>query len=243
MIVLWISLLFHQAYTLVPVKTVQLGEPANLTCVLPKGLSSRKVYWYKQSLGGALKLIVTLYKNAAPEYGPEFSSLRFHLHNDNSFSNLTILTTAQEDEGIYHCGILEWINPQWNGTYLLVKGNSQRTSNYTVVQWPTAFGPARPGDTATFNCSVLSDSDNLCPGYFNVLWFRAGSDKSHPNMVSTDRNRHNDCESRFDSQNRCVYRFSKNVSSSDAGTYYCAVAACGEMLFGNGTTLEVGMIL
>ncbi|KAM9400651.1 uncharacterized protein ACWYII_030497 [Salvelinus alpinus] len=30
-----------------------------------------------------------------------------------------------------------------------------------------------------------------------------------------------------------------NLSLSDAGTYYCAVASCGEMLLGNGTKLEM----
>ncbi|KAF3838700.1 hypothetical protein F7725_010468 [Dissostichus mawsoni] len=34
-------------------------------------------------------------------------------------------------------------------------------------------------------------------------------------------------------------QLSKNVSSSDAGTYYCAVATCGEILFGHGTKLDI----
>ncbi|KAJ8337701.1 hypothetical protein SKAU_G00366670 [Synaphobranchus kaupii] len=38
----------------------------------------------------------------------------------------------------------------------------------------------------------------------------------------------------------CVYNFPKrNLSLSDAGTYYCAVATCGEILFGNGTKLDI----
>ncbi|KAJ8337707.1 hypothetical protein SKAU_G00366730 [Synaphobranchus kaupii] len=37
----------------------------------------------------------------------------------------------------------------------------------------------------------------------------------------------------------CVYNFPKrNLSLSDAGTYYCAVATCGEILFGNRTKLD-----
>ncbi|CAB1351071.1 unnamed protein product [Coregonus sp. 'balchen'] len=31
----------------------------------------------------------------------------------------------------------------------------------------------------------------------------------------------------------------RNLSLSDAGTYYCAVASCGEILFGNGTKLDI----
>ncbi|TWW53918.1 hypothetical protein D4764_0197170 [Takifugu flavidus] len=38
--------------------------------------------------------------------------------------------------------------------------------------------------------------------------------------------------------NTCFYSFSmKNLNTSQTGTYYCAVAACGHILFGNGTTL------
>uniref|UniRef100_A0A3P8NIX8 Immunoglobulin domain-containing protein n=1 Tax=Astatotilapia calliptera TaxID=8154 RepID=A0A3P8NIX8_ASTCA len=121
MIVLWMTLksFFHfyifflLSDSLVPVKTVQLGEPVTLTC-----LSSKAIYWYKQNIGETLKLILALYKNTPPEYGPEFSNSRFNVNNDKNFSNLMILKTIQEDEGIYHCGITEWINAEWSGTYL-----------------------------------------------------------------------------------------------------------------------------
>ncbi|XP_023837611.1 T-cell surface glycoprotein CD8 beta chain-like [Salvelinus sp. IW2-2015] len=38
----------------------------------------------------------------------------------------------------------------------------------------------------------------------------------------------------------CVFKLPKmNLSLSDAGTYYCAVVLCGEILFGNGTKLDI----
>uniref|UniRef100_A0A668SBS2 Ig-like domain-containing protein n=1 Tax=Oreochromis aureus TaxID=47969 RepID=A0A668SBS2_OREAU len=102
---------------------------------------------------------------------------------------------------------------------------TERTSNYIVVQQPIESNPVRPGTTANLQCSVLSDSENkTCPGDDNVFWFRSGSNKSHPNIIYTDGNRTNRCEKRSDHQKRCFYQLSKNVSSSDAGTYYCAVA-------------------
>uniref|UniRef100_A0A671XXM1 Ig-like domain-containing protein n=1 Tax=Sparus aurata TaxID=8175 RepID=A0A671XXM1_SPAAU len=119
-------------------------------------------------------------------------------------------------------------------------GNTQRTSNYTVVQQPTASDPVRPGDLKTLQCSVLSDSETkTCPGDHSVFWFRVGSDKSHPNILYTDGNRRDECEDRSNTQKSCVHHFSKNISSSDAGTYYCAVATCGEILFGNGDKVEI----
>ncbi|XP_013125794.1 signal-regulatory protein beta-2 isoform X1 [Oreochromis niloticus] len=240
MIMVWITLIFlHRGYSLVPVKTVQLGEPVTLTCALPKGLQSGEVHWYKQNHGDTLKLIMTSFKSTPPEYGPAFSNSRFKVDKDNNFSNVTILKTVQEDEGIYHCGLTEWIRTNWSGTYLFVKGNTQRTSSYTVVQRPIISDPLRLGDFVTLECSVLSESDNkICSGELNVLWFKAGSHTSHPNIIYTDINKQNKCEKRSDTQKRCIYHFSKNVSSSDAGTYYCAVATCGEILFGNGTKLD-----
>uniref|UniRef100_A0A3Q1H6U9 Ig-like domain-containing protein n=2 Tax=Anabas testudineus TaxID=64144 RepID=A0A3Q1H6U9_ANATE len=136
---------------------------------------------------------------------------------------------------MYHCAVLDsWTQNHWSGTYLSVKGNSERTS--TVVQ--TVSDPVLPGDSVTLQCSVLSDSDNkTCPGDHSVYWFRAGSDQSHPEIIYTGGN--NECEKRSHSVKSCVYRFSKNVSSSDAGTYYCAVATCGQILFGDGTKLRI----
>ncbi|XP_050928472.1 signal-regulatory protein beta-2-like [Lates calcarifer] len=242
MIVLWVTLLvLHHGYSLVPVITVHLGEPVTFTCVLPgTELSSRQLYWYKQSAGDTLKLIVTLWKSTKPEFTPEFSESRLQVNDHRSFINLTIVKTIQEDEGMYHCAIVEWIETKWSGTYLLVKGNAQRTSNYTVVQSPTVSDPVHPGESVTLQCSVLSDK--TCSGDHSVYWFRAGSNKSHPNIIYTDGNKSNECEKKPDAHSppkRCVYHFSKNVSSSDSGTYYCAVATCGEIIFGDGTKLEI----
>ncbi|XP_026034617.1 signal-regulatory protein beta-2-like isoform X1 [Astatotilapia calliptera] len=235
MITVWITLIFlHRGYSLVPVKTVQLGEPVTLTCALPKGLQSGEVHWYKQNHGDTLKLIMTSFKSTPAQYGPAFSKSRFEEHNDNNFSNVTILKTVQEDEGIYHCGLTEWIRTNWSGTYLFVKGNNQKAS--VVVQQLTGSNPIHPGDTVTFQCSVSHSVNKTCPGGLRVLWFRDRSHESHPVIYA---NTHNECEKRSDTQRTCVYHFSKNVSSSDAGTYYCAVATCGEILFGNGTKLDI----
>ncbi|XP_042275476.1 uncharacterized protein LOC121902280 [Thunnus maccoyii] len=245
MIVLWVTLLvLHQGYTLIPVITVQLGEPANLTCAIShEDFSFKNLYWYKQSAGDTLKLIVKVFKSTKPEYGPHFSHSRVEVHKDKNFKSLTILKTTREDEGMYHCAVMEWTNTEWSGTYLLVKGNTERTSNYTVVQWPTVSDPVPPGVSVTFQCSVLSEYKNkTCPGVHSVYWFRAGSDASHPDLIYTDGSSRDECRNKSDmnlSPKSCVYHFSKNVSSSDDGTYYCAVATCGEILFGNGTKLEL----
>ncbi|XP_051810422.1 uncharacterized protein LOC127535765 [Acanthochromis polyacanthus] len=241
MIVLWITLLvLHQGYTLIPVIPVEISESTTLTCALPDSrLSSTKVHWYKQRVGDDLKLIVILQESLTPQFEPEFSNSRYKVNNDENFSNLTILNTIQEDEGIYHCAAIEWFgSSKWSGMFLIIKGDSQKTSDYTVVQ-STASHSVHPGESQTLQCSVFSDSDKkTCSGDLSVFWFRPGSDKSHPDIIYTDGNRPDGCEKRSDTQKSCVYRSSKTFNSSDAGTYYCAVATCGQILFGNGTTLD-----
>ncbi|KAM7389138.1 hypothetical protein PAMP_023132 [Pampus punctatissimus] len=110
--------------------------------------------------------------------------------------------------------------------------------------WSTVSDPVRPGDSVTLQCSVVSESQNeMCPGETSVYWYRAGSHASHPAFIYTDGNSRDICREKpgiHSSPKSCVYRFSKNVSSSDAGTYYCAVATCGDILFGNGTKVELG---
>ncbi|XP_078116305.1 uncharacterized protein LOC144524135 isoform X4 [Sander vitreus] len=245
MILLWVTLLvLHQGYSLVPVTTVRLGEPATFTCALHYKESDRpQLDWYKQSAGETLKLIVTKHKSTKPAYAPEFSESRLEMNNDNNFSNLTILRTIQEDEGMYHCASMEWLtSPVWSGTYLLIKGNSESEPNITAIIQDHPSVPLHPGDSVTLQCSVLSDSEKkTCPGEHSVFWFRAGSDESHPSLIYAHGNRGDECEKSPEaySPQKCVYNFSKNVSSSDAGTYYCAVATCGEILFGSGTKLDI----
>ncbi|XP_032383506.1 uncharacterized protein LOC116696559 [Etheostoma spectabile] len=243
MILLLITLLLlHQGYALISVKTVQLGRPATFTCVLPDSeYSNTRVKWYKQSFGDTLTLITTLMKGTEnPMNEKGFPPSRFNANHTTTMSSLTILKTIQEDEALYHCAFSSWSTDQFSGTYLSLKGNTQRTSNYTVVQQPTVSNTFHPGDSVTLQCSVLSDAEkSSCPGEHSVHWFGVRSHKSHPHIIYTDENGHDGCDKISDTQKSCVYHFSKNVSSSDAGTYYCAVATCGEILFGDGTKLDI----
>uniref|UniRef100_A0A3Q1IFE0 Ig-like domain-containing protein n=1 Tax=Anabas testudineus TaxID=64144 RepID=A0A3Q1IFE0_ANATE len=230
------SQLFDFENSLVPVITVQVDEPVTFTCVLPdEDLSRTEVYWYKQSAGDNLKLIVTVMKNINPVYSSGFSDSRFEerLHKNITTMFNSSIFIGNSDRRSNYTVVQTVSDPVRNLVIFL-------TSNYTVVQ--TVSDPVRPGDSVTLQCSVLSDSDNkTCPGDHSVYWFRAGSDQSHPEIIYTGGN--NECEKRSDSVKSCVYRFSKNVSSSDAGTYYCAVATCGQILFGDGTNLQIGKIL
>ncbi|XP_036452847.1 uncharacterized protein LOC118826066 [Colossoma macropomum] len=121
-------------------------------------------------------------------------------------------------------------------TVLVLKGSS---SSLSAVLQPPVSDPVELGGDTTLQCSVLTDTS---AGEHSVYWFRHGSGESHPGIIYTHGNRSDECKksSETDSPTQsCVYKLPKrNLSLSDAGTYYCAVLMCGEIIFGNGTKLE-----
>ncbi|XP_035983527.1 uncharacterized protein LOC118557503 [Fundulus heteroclitus] len=238
MIRLWITLLLlHKGCALLPMITVELGEAATLACDLPDNKDrSGKLSWYRQTVGDTLELVVTFVNHANPTYGPAYSDSRMNYSHSDKTSNLTILKAAHEDEGMYHCAFIDWSQNIWHGTYLLIKGNTVGTSNYRVVQSSTVSNSLHPVEYVTLQCSVLSDFESkTCSGDLSVFWFR--SNNSDTDIIYIEGNKMEKCQKKID-HTRCVYNFSKTISSSDAGTYYCAVATCGEILFGNGTKLK-----
>ena len=94
-----------------------------------------------------------------------------------------------------------------------------------------------PGDSVNLQCSIFSES---CAGEHSVYWFRQSLGDSQ-GVLYTKGERNGQCKNSSESQTQsCVYNLLKsNISDSDAGIYYCAVAACGEILFGKGTQLNI----
>ncbi|CAI5652894.1 unnamed protein product [Oreochromis niloticus] len=125
------------------------------------------------------------------------------------------------------------------GTFLRVKGPDP---GITGVTQDSLSNPVHPGDPVTLQCSVLSNSENrTCTEDHSVYWYRAKPDESHPSLIYSQGNNSNYCERSPEapSKQKCVYSFSRNVTCSDTGTCYCAVATCGEILFGNGAKLDI----
>ncbi|KAM4555987.1 uncharacterized protein PAE49_014893 [Odontesthes bonariensis] len=125
------------------------------------------------------------------------------------------------------------------GTFLKIKGPEP---DITVVIQEPPSDLVHPGDPVTLQCSVLFKSEKkACSADHSVYWFRTGSDDSHPGLLYAHENSGDGCERlpETNSTQKCVYSHSRSVSSSDAGTYYCAVAACGDILFGNGAQLDI----
>lgn len=90
-------------------------------------------------------------------------------------------------------------------------------------------------------CSVLTEKS---VGNYSIYWFRHESGDTHPGIIYKHGNINDQCEKSSEKDSHvqsCIYNLpKKNLSLTDAGTYYCAVVMCGEILFGNGSRLEIG---
>ncbi|XP_070959221.1 uncharacterized protein [Oncorhynchus clarkii lewisi] len=223
------------------VREVHPGDPVTLYCVFSK--EDLNMFWYKQMVGQKPHTIVTMTKYDKPVWHKDFNHSRVNVEKADAdgMYRLAITNTDPTDEAVYYCAVRTAYEVNFiNGTLLLLKGNNHQRSHYhTVVQRPVS-DPVHPGHSMTLQCTVLSET---CTGERSVYWFRARSGESHPGVIYTPGNRSDECKKSPETPSptqSCVYSLSKNnLSLSDAGTYYCAVATCGEILLGNGTKLDV----
>uniref|UniRef100_A0A671Y4C4 Ig-like domain-containing protein n=1 Tax=Sparus aurata TaxID=8175 RepID=A0A671Y4C4_SPAAU len=203
-------------------KTVKVGNNVTLTCARQESLlSTFNLFWIRLVSGNMPELLGGTYSF---DFDGGKKTRITAKQGDGTF--LLHISKAQlSDTGIYYC----------------LKVKRPKPDITTIIQLPPS-GPVLPGDSVTLQCSVLSDSQNkTCPGDHSVFWFRAGSKESDPTFIYSHIKSGAECETSLEARSpqKCVYSFSKNFSSSDAGTYYCAVATCGEILFGNGTKLDI----
>ncbi|XP_061582151.1 signal-regulatory protein beta-2-like isoform X2 [Cololabis saira] len=218
-------------------KTVSVGQNVTLTCTRREDQASETLHWIRLVSGNRPEFLGGTYV-----YEYKGIQWKFNRHitlkqEPNAFI-LHINKLKLNDTGLYFCVKVQGLNMIFlNGEFLRVKDAERDTISVSQV---SPSDPVHPGEQITLDCSVFSDSQKkTCPS--NVYWFRTGSDESHPSLIYAHKNSSGDCNSSPEthSAQKCDYSFSKTVSSTDAGTYYCAVASCGHILFGNGAKLEI----
>ncbi|XP_056115196.1 uncharacterized protein LOC130091375 isoform X3 [Rhinichthys klamathensis goyatoka] len=219
-------------------KIVQAGDSVNFTCIFPRE-SRNSVVWVKRRVGEKPLPIVSSYQALPAVFGNGFdNNERFFVTNDKSSFNLSITDTEESDTGTYYC--ITYIYGSFyfgQGTDLIVK-NGQLSMD-SEHQRPETDPDPPEESAAALQCAVVTQS---CAGEHNVYWFRHQSGESPPGIIYTQERRNAQCERRSDGNSnthKCVYNLpKKNLSDSDAGIYYCAVAACGEILFGEGRKVD-----
>ncbi|XP_036452625.1 uncharacterized protein LOC118825880 [Colossoma macropomum] len=231
-------------------KTFIPGNDITLHCKIEE-FHENYFSWFRQSLGEAPTCILTLYADSSPvRHGDFRHDERFTAEKKGTRFTLTISNIREADSGIYYCAARDYDLVFFSkGVFLKYEGPNIKSFNYQINKIPsmdqTEDSPKlkeaiHPGDSVTLQCTVLTES---CSGEHSVYWFRHGSGESHPGIIYTHGNRSDECKrsSETDSTTQsCVYKLPKrNLSLSDAGTYYCAVLMCGDILFGKGNRLEI----
>ncbi|XP_038831947.1 uncharacterized protein LOC120030594 [Salvelinus namaycush] len=217
--------------------SANVGDTVTLHC-FHKGNLAMHFLWYKQPFGYNPQLMSTFYeyeKNAIFYHGFK-GNPRVSVESGNGINHLKISDVQLSDSAAYYCGSSYSNMVEFAEGYILIVKGSRNT---TVVQQPVSES-VQPGDSVTLNCTIHTET---CAGEHSVYWFRHGSGEYHPGIIYTHGDRSDQCEKTTEAGSltqSCVYNLPKrNLSLSDAGTYYCAVASCGEMLFGNGTKLDI----
>uniref|UniRef100_A0AAY4D9Q1 Ig-like domain-containing protein n=1 Tax=Denticeps clupeoides TaxID=299321 RepID=A0AAY4D9Q1_9TELE len=217
--------------------STRLGGSVTLPCLSAE--SGVVIWvWYKQVPGQQLQPVVSsFYTDVKHGEGiEERRKAQFTVDKSDTSFNLTINKVEASDEGLYHCGIF-WFSQFYFGDGVFLYINDSAT---VQVQQHYLLDPASEGHNVTLNCTVVSGG---CAGEHSVYWFRHGTPGSHPGIIYAHGDRSAGCEKNPEagsSTQSCVYHLPKrNLSTTDAGTYYCAAAACGQITIGNGTKLEI----
>ncbi|XP_062405508.1 uncharacterized protein LOC134095828 [Sardina pilchardus] len=213
-----------------PLMTAKIGTAATLECFIPPNRVNDPIVWYKQGVGQMPRVLGTAQHFVSPILYGEFNNSRFSILKGSGSPHLSISNIQLSDEASYFCGVRIVYDIHFgNGTYLFVEEKDQLRS--TDVIQATLSGPVLQGHSETLECVVLTNNTTKD---LRVFWFRPASGGSHPGVIYTNKSWTGPCEG------RCVYSLpKKDVNIFDAGTYYCAIATSGQILFGNGTAIVI----
>uniref|UniRef100_A0A4W6CVK0 Ig-like domain-containing protein n=1 Tax=Lates calcarifer TaxID=8187 RepID=A0A4W6CVK0_LATCA len=212
-----------------------VGESVTLPCLCQDTVAVM-FYWYKQTLGQKPRMMSTFYKhNNNATFNDEFkSNQRLSLDTENGKYNLRITDLQTSDSATYYCVSSNLYDFEFcEGVTLNVKDSSL---NIQALVHQSESETIQPGGSVTLNCTVHTGT---CDGEHSVYWFKS-SEESHPGLIYTHGDRNDQCERKPNTQTHtCVYNLPmESLNLSHTGTYYCAVASCGHILFGNGTNLD-----
>ncbi|XP_054914585.1 uncharacterized protein LOC129378302 [Poeciliopsis prolifica] len=213
-----------------------VGEKVTMQCTYEDN-EPAWICWYMQTLGQKPKLMSSIFVYGAEiSFYEEFkNNSHYIIEKKGHLYYLTILDLKMSDSATYYCALsYKQVVHFGKGTTVSVKGPG---FNIQASVHQLESETIQPGISVTLNCTVEIDS---CDGEHNVYWFR-NTEESQPGLIYTYGSRKDKCISNSSTKSQvCVHSLSmKNLNESHSGTYYCAVASCGHVVFGNGTMLSL----
>ncbi|XP_062417567.1 immunoglobulin kappa light chain-like [Pungitius pungitius] len=220
--------------------SVGVGDNITLECFYQNN-DGAWLHWFKQTPGQRPKLVSTFYTYSPKgSFHHEFeNNTRFALDTDKLGekviqNHLTIFYLKTSDSATYYCAYSNSFMLTFaEGTVVSVQGSS---TNIPALLHQSPSETIQPGGSVTLNCTVQTGT---CDGQHSVYWFK-DSEESHPALIYSDGGSTDQCERKSNTQTHtCDYNLPmESLNPSHAGTYYCAVASCGHILFGNRTKLD-----
>uniref|UniRef100_A0A8C5NCZ1 Uncharacterized LOC114480833 n=1 Tax=Gouania willdenowi TaxID=441366 RepID=A0A8C5NCZ1_GOUWI len=210
----------------------------NITLKCPHDEESTRLFWYKHGLGQKPRLICSFYKyDKTGHFYNEFrTDSRFTSLNNITGNNLTITNLRVSDTATYYCGTsFSFILIFITGTFVRVQNPEPNTKTSIQQAIPETI---LPGESVTLNCTV---HHGTCEKQQSIYWFRH-TEENNFGLVQIPETQ---CDRSLDSQTyTCFYNVPlDSLNQSQPGTYHCAVASCGLILFGNGTRVSLKDIL
>ncbi|XP_047193540.1 uncharacterized protein LOC124851018, partial [Scophthalmus maximus] len=201
----------------------------------------------RQSSGDAL-LLSSVYKHeklaTVSKWLVEIT--RFSVQREEGANHLHISDVHLFDSATYFCGSSHSNMVEFGeGVFLSVRGimllffvgfdfRAKLQELQDIPQGPESV-TVLPGGSVTLNCTV---NTGTCDGEHRVCWFRHGS---RPGIIHAHGDQcHRVSAPAGSLSHSCVYHLQRmNLTSLDTGTYHCAMASCGEVLFGSGSKVLV----
>ncbi|KAK0156001.1 Ig kappa chain V region 2717 [Merluccius polli] len=216
--------------------TASVGDSATFQCIY-EDPNVVYVFWYRQKLGDRPCIISSALAFATKcKLHNEFENdPRFLVELRTGVNHLTIQHLQLSDSATYYCGTSDIQNIEYrHGTFLHVKGSEVRKQAVIHQGWTQAL---MPGDSVNLTCEV--HAAELCSGDHSIYWYRPI--RSQPALIYANVDLckiHSEVGS--PPLKNCSFHLPMaNLGSADAGTYYCVLSLCGDILFGNGTKVEI----
>uniref|UniRef100_A0A3B3DRE0 Uncharacterized LOC112139533 n=1 Tax=Oryzias melastigma TaxID=30732 RepID=A0A3B3DRE0_ORYME len=209
--------------------SVNVGQAVTLECSY-ESQNSRRIFWYKQSLGKNPELISSFYVHDTEVtfYGEFKNNPRFLLDIEDQNHHLQIFNLQFSDPAAYNCVSYESYKLKFLKSYTIhVKDASfyLRESVDLLSMQEAAW----TRDSVTLNCTVHTGS---CDGEHRVYWFKDSGD-SHPGLIYTHGGRNDHCERNNNTKTHsCFYELPMENLDDSHVRIYCAVVSCGHILFG-----------